>query len=255
MLYTCTETILLVLAAIVLTVWTECVDQHELCTSWESLGECVLNPAYMMCHCPQSCNTNSMCAGVNATDQTCQCALYAANGQCPFMASICPYTCDRHEAITCDPPTSYPHAIATGNRRYLDRVVYLCRYGYRNDGNIGLRVCQETGTWKTIQGENGLPPVCVPDEKPQLPCQEPMLAFSLVQEPVISSLSILESTVNNNVAECADRCLRKHGCTHFTYSMTLCSLYYDVVINVYNTPSGDMWEKKITIQSLYPSLV
>jgi ShK domain-like len=35
----------------------DCTDQHEQCAYWSSLGECAVNPAYMLLNCPHSCKS------------------------------------------------------------------------------------------------------------------------------------------------------------------------------------------------------
>ncbi|EEC44990.1 predicted protein [Phaeodactylum tricornutum CCAP 1055/1] len=38
-------------------VWVNCMNRHELCTFWASLGECDANPTYMKLQCAPACNT------------------------------------------------------------------------------------------------------------------------------------------------------------------------------------------------------
>ncbi|XP_067649557.1 uncharacterized protein [Haliotis asinina] len=202
----------------------------------------------MMCQCALACNTGSECSGAAGDDTNCECDFHASRGSCETsdLATTCPRTCSLRQTVTCPPHDNYPNAIAVGQRRYLDRVTYICSYGYRNDGGVGLRVCDSSGIWRPF----GATPICRYDSSLLISCSSMVTAFERWSLPV-TSVGILDWSQDINLLECSDMCLRAHGCLYFVHNQgsRKCFLYYNVARAGFRmTESGSVWKKKFHVQ-------
>ncbi|XP_046583690.1 uncharacterized protein LOC124290890 [Haliotis rubra] len=227
---------------------TACTDTHADCNYWMGIHECVINPLYMMCYCAQSCNTGAECSVAAGADTDCECDFHASRGSCETsdLATTCPHTCSLRQTVTCPPHEHYPNAIAVGQRRYLDRVTYVCSYGYRNDGDVGLRVCDSSGTWRNASGT----PICTYDSSLLIPCSSLVTTFEPWSVPV-DKVGILDWRQDINHLECSDMCLRAPGCLYFVHDhgSRKCFLYYNVVRSGFGiTETGSVWKKVFHVQ-------
>jgi len=80
-------------------------DTHERCSVWEDEGECLLNRAYMLKHCPASCRGGDGASKYKAVqtgkgqcdDAHPRCHLWADSGECHAnesnMRKYCPKAC------------------------------------------------------------------------------------------------------------------------------------------------------------------
>ncbi|XP_048245350.1 uncharacterized protein LOC124135133 [Haliotis rufescens] len=199
----------------------------------------------MMCSCAMSCNTASECSAAGeGADTHCQCSFNASRGFCETkdLATTCPHTCSLRQTVTCPPHEPYPNAIPVGRRRYLDRVTYICRHGYRNDGDVGLRVCDASGIWR----EEGQPPICTYDSSLLVPCPVQVKAFFSRWSTSVDRVGILDSAQDTNLLECSDMCLRVPGCSYLAHDQVTrkCFLYYNVVRSGFKTAEGgSVWKK------------
>ena len=100
-----------------------CVDNATSCAQWKANGECETNAAYMRTNCAWSCG---FCGGVAAggdaravgsreapcVDDTSDCALWAASGECAsnavFMGLHCQRACGKCGADECDDEDGQP---------------------------------------------------------------------------------------------------------------------------------------------------
>nr|CDJ94617.1 Metridin ShK toxin and Haem peroxidase domain containing protein [Haemonchus contortus] len=83
----------------------KCVDRHDLCKFWASIGECQTNKVWMEAHCPVSC---VVCHGITAcVDRHRLCNFWTAIRECEtnavWMLSNCPKSCKACKGKTIGP--------------------------------------------------------------------------------------------------------------------------------------------------------
>ena len=97
---------------------TDCVDNNEYCSYWAGIGECEINPGYMLENCKKSCGvcnqdpapTPVTTPVSNCVDNNEYCSYWAGIGECEFNPGYMLENCKKSSGVCNQDPTPTPVA-------------------------------------------------------------------------------------------------------------------------------------------------